>query len=227
MNAFIIEHDNREVSGLDIEISKDFCKYIGVKPEFNYKAKNILELFKMLGSGEIDIAVGDLSRSFERMKYVYFSRSYAVLYQALVMDNDELKRLDIETNPFKYLAQNDVRIGVESETAYAEFAQLDFPKATIVKYPPDSDCSSDLINHKIIAGFGDSNEFVIVARKYPEIAIQFSIYILVDLKISKGIAVSPSNPNLVTLINSYLEMHDVDYDLEDLIEKYPDVYKCE
>lgn len=224
---FIIENPKGEFSGLDIEISKDFCNNIGVKPEFNYKAQNIIELFKMLASGEIDIAVGDLSRSFERMKYVYFSKSYAVFYHTIIMNNDDLKRLGIEKNPFKYLSENDVKIGVESETAYVEFAQLDFPKATLVKYPPDGDGFGDLQKHKILVGFGDSNEFAAVARKFPEIALHFTMYILADLKVSKGIAVSPINPNLLSLINSYLEMHDVNYELEDLIEKYPDVYKCE
>ena len=196
-------------------------------PGANLLGEERLELFDLLSSGEADVAVGDLSRSFQRMKYVYFSSSYATLYQSVIMNNDDLKNWNVEKNPYKYLEQNEVKIGVESETAYAEFAQLDFPKATILKYAAESDDWNDLPNHKIAAIFGDSNEMATIARKYPEIALKYSIYVFYDLKITKGIAISPKNPNLVMIINSYLEMHDVIYTLEDMIHNYPDVYKCE
>jgi len=222
----IKDTEGKIIDGLDIEISTSLARHLGVKAVFDNNIANQTELFKKLHTGEIDIAVGELSHTFDRSKYVYFSNTYARLRQSLIVCKKEAIELNIRENPYKYMCKNAFKIGVH-ESAYAEFADTLFPKAQIYEYPTLKEALNALTNHEILAVLGDENEITLLSRKHPEIALTATAYVLKYQNDNIAIGISPKNPNLFDYINLYLESHDFCFNVDDLIEKYPEAYKCE
>ncbi len=218
---------NGKLYGLDIEIAKKIGERLGVSVEFDRTATSVYDLMKLLSTNKIDIAMGKLSRTFERMKYIYFSNAYAQLNQALIMNKSEIMRLKIEKNPYNYLKDHREKIGALSGTAYVEFIRSFFPKAVIIEYQDWNDVLEALQRGEIIAALYDNNEVVRLARQKPEIALTATIYVLTNKKDTIGIGIAPNSPQLLNWINMFLEINDLKLDLNKLIEKYPEVYKCD
>jgi len=223
---FIMTDANGNLSGLDIEISKKIGARLGVKVEYVRKAKNINELTQQLINGEIDIAIGKLSRTFDRLKYINFSQAYAELNQALIINKFELTKLKIEDNPYNFLKNNKTIIGVLANTAYSEFGNTFFPKAIIVEFDNWEDMLNALKQKKIFAILYDNNEVVRLARLNPEIALTATIYVLTNKKDTIGIAVAPQNDKLLNWINLFLEVNEYNYNVNKLIEDFPEIYTC-
>ena len=224
---FVIKDtEGRIIGGLDIEITNSLARNLGVKAVFDNNIATQAELLKKLHNGEIDIAVGELSHTFNRSKYVYFSNTYARLRQSLIVCKKEAIELNIRENPYKYMCENTFKIGVH-EDAYAEFAENLFSKAEIYEYPTLQEALNALGNHEILAVLCDENEIALLARKHPEIALTATAYVLKYQNDNIAIGISPKNPNLYDYINLYLESHDFYFNIDDLIEKYPEAYKCE
>lgn len=223
---FVIKDaDNKITGGLDIEIAELFARHLGVKPEITYiKSRN--ELFRKLYNGDIDIAAGELSHTFDRGKYVYFSNTYVQLQQTLTLNKKEIVRLGIRNHPYKYIKENHCKIGVQADSAYVEYAQSLFPDADVYEYNTLQDALDALNRNEISAMLNDNNEIVLLARTHAEIALTNTVYVLKNKKDNISIAVSPKCPNLCDSINLYLESDDLYFDVNDLIEKFPNAYKC-
>ena len=223
---FIIRNDEGEITGgLDIEITGSLAKHLGVRAAF-YNIATQTEIFKKLHNGELDIAVGELSHTFDRAKYVYFSNTYARLRQSLIICKKEAIELNIRENPYKYMCENTFKIGIH-EDSYAEFAENLFQKAEVYEYPTLQKALNALSDHEILAVLGDENEITLLARKHPEIALTATVYVLKYQNDNIAVGISPEAPSLLNYINLYLESHDFYFNVDDLMEKYPEAYKCE
>lgn len=225
---FIIkDSEGKIIGGLDIEISDSLARDLGVRAVFDSNIKTRTELFEKLNTGKIDIAVGELSHTFDRSKYAYFSNTYARLHQSLILNKKEIIKLNIRNNPYKYIRENTCNIGVHADSSYVEFAQNLFPKADVYEYDSLQDALEALNNHEIFAILDDDNEIMLLARKHPEIVLSFTVYELKYQNDNISIAISPKSPNLCDCINLYLENHDFYFDVDSLIDKYPEAYNCE
>jgi len=225
---FIIKDSEGKITGgLDIEITDSLAKLLGVEAVFDSNIKTRAELLKKLNTGEIDIAVGELSHTFDRSKYVYFSNTYVRLRQSLILNKKELIKLNIRDNPYKYICENTCNIGVHADSSYVEFAQSLFPKADVYEYDSLQDALDALNNHEIFAILDDDNEIMLLARKHPEIVLSFTVYELKYQNDNIAMAISPKSPNLCDCINLYLENHDFYFDVDSLMDKYPEAYNYE
>lgn len=223
---FIIKDNEGKITGgLDIEITDSLAKHLGVRAVF-YNIETPTEIFKKLHNGELDIAVGELSHTFDRAKYVYFSNTYARLRQSLIICKKEAIELNIRENSYKYMCENTFKIGIH-EDSYAEFAENLFQKAEVYEYPTLQKALTALSTHEILAVLGDENEITLLARKHPEIALTSTVYVLKYQNDNIAVGISPEAPNLLDYINLYLESHDFYFNVADLMEKYPEAYKCE
>jgi polar amino acid transport system substrate-binding protein len=213
--------------GLDIEIVTGLARHLGVKPQFDLASAGYGDLFRRLHKGEFDLAVGGLSHTFDRGQYVYFSRTYVRLNQCLIMSRTELSRRHIEDNPFDYVRKTPCAIGVMAGSSYVEFARDHFPQATLREYGAWREVFAGLKRGEVLAALDDNNVVALIARKHPEIALDVMVYILTNIRDNIGIAVSPDNPNLLDCVNLYLETHDLNLDINALMKRYPDVYRCD
>jgi len=180
-----------------------------------------------LHNGELDIALGGLSHTFDRVKYVYFSDTYVHLQQALILNRREAARLHIEDNPYRYLQAHPAAIGVLTDSSYVEFARILFPQAEVREYGAWQDALLALSRREVQAVLDDNNTVALLARKHPEIALDVTVYILKNMRDNVAIALSPVNPNLRDCLNLYLESHELYLDLNALMARYPEVYRCE
>lgn len=225
---FIIrDSEGKIIGGLDIEITDSLAKHLGVEAVFDSNIKNHTELLKKLNAGEIDIAVGELSHTFDGSKYIYFSNTYVRLHQSLILNKKEIIRLNIRDNPYKYICENTCNIGVHADSSYVEFAQNLFPKANVYEYDSLQEALEALNKHEIFAILDDDNEIMLLARNHPEIVLSFTVYELKYQNDNISIAISPKSPNLCDCINLYLENHDYYFDVDSLMDKYPEAYNCE
>jgi len=142
----------------------------------------------------------------------------------LIVDKKEAIALNIRDNPYKYICENACKIGVHDDS-YVEYAENLFPKAEIYEYSNLQEDLNALKNHEILAILADDNEIMLLARKNPEIVLDATVYELKYQNDNIAIVISPKRPNLCDYINLYLESHDYFFDVNSLIDKYPEAYK--
>ena len=131
---FFVKDKHGKLYGIDVKIASELAAYLGVKVEFNRKARTFDEIVNMVARGDADIAVSYLSRTIERGKKVSFSMPYIILHPTLLVNRLKLLRLEPGENPGKYLHSPDALIGVERGSSYVAFARDMFPEARVVQY---------------------------------------------------------------------------------------------
>ena len=80
-----------ELVGFDIEVAKELCARVGLKPRFIEVEWD--RIFKCLETGVCDIAANGIEVTSERAGSLYFSQPYAYSKTALIVrkDNDKIK----------------------------------------------------------------------------------------------------------------------------------------
>jgi len=219
--------DGKIVGGLDVELVSGLARHLGVRAEFDLTCVHYADLFRKLHKGEIDVAVGGLSHTFARAQYVHFSGTYVRLNQSLIMRRSELARRHIEENPFAYLETATNAVGVLAGSSFYEYARHHFSNAIVRECSDWQEALQALGRDEVLAVLDDNNTVALLARKHPEIALDVTVYILKNMRDNIAVAISPVNPHLESCINLYLELHDLDLDLNDLMQRYPAVYRCE
>ncbi len=84
----------RELTGYDVDVAKEICKRLGVRPRFVEVEWELV--FNCLETRECDIVMSGVSLSDDRLERFYFSHPYAYSKMAVIvrMDNDEIKSFE-------------------------------------------------------------------------------------------------------------------------------------
>lgn len=225
MPPFFMVDGKGNLYGVDISIGKDIANLLNVDVEFDRRATTYQQLFEEVASGEVDMVASKFSRTFERSKYIKFSRPYVVFRKALILNKVEATKYQIEDYPMDYLRTASFKIGVMAKTSYVEFAKELFKNATIVEYEDWEHIVDAVLKGEILAGLHDEDEAVRLVRQKPDTAVYTSIFILKDQKDCIAIGVPYQSTQFLDWINEYLETYDVNKDVQDLIKEYPECYK--
>lgn len=155
------------VVGLDADLAAAVAKLLGVELElcpFN----QFDALFEQLGRGEVDMALGGLSRTAARASALAFSLPYLTSGQEVFA---------LEERRFATLAeinQPAVRIGVRDGATGQSFAVRDLSRAHLCSYPSVAELFVGLARHEIDVAIADGpvgRDFAL-RRKLPLISVE-------------------------------------------------------
>lgn len=226
MPPFFMTDDEGELYGVDIELARSIAEEFGVDIEFNREAKSYQELFEKVVIAEVDVVIAKFSKTFNRAKQINYTEPYVTFRWALMVNSEYATSKNITEYPMTYLKKADgIKVGVKEATSYVEFAKGLFPLADVVQFETWQGAIKALREGQVNAAMYDENEVIKSLYKDPDIALFSSIYILKDKKDFISMAVPRESEQLLFWLNYYIDNYSIDYSVDDLLNKYPDIYK--
>jgi len=130
---YFMKDKNGKYFGLDIELAELIGKEMGVVVELDDSSKTFDDVVEKVSARTSDIAICKLSTSLERAKKVLFTKPYAQVKHAILMNRVKNYKLDFE-NPKRILAAMNkpgVTLGVTDGSIHEQIAREEFNKAKI------------------------------------------------------------------------------------------------
>lgn len=206
--------------GLDVDLANDIAKKLGVRVEFNRKARTFDEIVELVFTKEADVAISYLSKTLERAKKVIFTDAYVTLYQTLVVNRLKAAQRKWGNNPMKFLNDKTITISTLKESSYITFAKELFPLATIVPYDNIELAFDDAKNGKVQAAFFDNIFTKGWHNSHPDAALYVQTIICRDKEDPIAMAVHWEDIHLYEWLNQYLRAVIKDGTVDKLINKY-------
>ncbi len=225
MPPFFMTDEEGKLDGLDIELARKIADYLEIEVEFNREAESYQQLFEMVVGGEVDVVISKFSKTFKRARVIRYTEPYVTFRRALMLNSSFAIKNKIKDYPMTYLRTAHIKVGVKANTSYVEFSRELFTNAEIVQLDTWEEVISALKKGEVVAAMYDENEVLKLLHKNSDIAVFASVYILKDQKDYIAMAVPYESTQLLSWLNFFLENFQINYTVNDLITKYPEIYK--
>lgn len=199
--------ENNELAGYDIEIAKNFAERLDVEVEFDRKSKSYNDLVRRAGTNEVDLAIGALSTTYVRMKNAH-PYHYMDFRHALLVNRKKLANLQGNTpiNKFaKVVMDSNLKIGFIAESAYATYAEDNFPNTIKFSFEDWSQAKIALFNNEVDAIYRDASEIKKIVYKEPSLSLEYVPVLFENLIDQVSIFVSTeANIEMGSILDYYL-----------------------
>jgi len=197
-----IQDKSGQLSGYEIDVTKNIAQDLGVKPEFIvYKWENIIEALR---KGEIDIIAGGMAITPARALKISFSQSYAHSGLSLATNT----KLTHHISDVDQLNHTDITFAVVSGTVSNDLVKRMFDKATITTFSTPDKAAQALVDGKAHAYVSDSPQPEFLALRNPE---------KVDVPLSKplvsyeaGFGVNKGEQEWLNFLNAWITARTAD-----------------
>jgi len=203
---FFYNNDKGILSGSDVDIAADMAAQLGVKVEYIRTAGSFDQVINQVAAGKVDIAISKLSATLPRAEKVLFSDPYLKLHQGILLNRLAMARLgSTSLDPFQRLSQAKVKLGVIAGTSYVGYANLLFAKARIIPYATPQESMDAAIKGEVAAIYYDELQLKQLLANNPDSSIDLQLHIMKDRDDLIAIAIPPSNVQLLSWVNLYLQ----------------------
>lgn len=193
-----------ELRGIDVDLARGLARELNVPVRFLRKANTFNETVEQVRRGEADLAIGKLSRTLERARYVRFSDPYFITRHALALNRSAFARFAGGRDMATVIRQYDGSLGVIQDSSFADMARRNFPAARIVPYPGWAELVAAVIKGEVIAAYRDEFEMKRLLRQDPSVALQLRVVSLTDTQESLSVVLPHDTSQLLELVNFYL-----------------------
>ena len=219
--------EQNKLKGYDVDIVQKFAKDLNLKIIFDRSSKSFNDLVKRAGANEIDIAIGKLGTTYERMKDAH-PHEYMNFRHSLLMNRKTLASIqgDIPNDSLaKILLNSKFKLGFIANSAYDTYANVYFPNVTKKGYASWDEATKALLSNDIDAIYRDSTEIKMIVYQTPSLSLKFVPILFEDLLDQKSIYVSTqTNSEMGSLLDYFLSKEiGIKTDTQ-VIEVYPDFY---
>jgi polar amino acid transport system substrate-binding protein len=221
---FFMTNKKGELYGLDVRIGKDIAKELGVKIEFNRKAKTFDEVIDLVVRKEADVALSQISKTLKRSEKVLFTNPYIVLRKGLLINRLKMAQTKEDEDPIEFMIHLKGDIGVIAASSYVYFARSMFPGATIREFKTGKDIITALKKGTILAAFRDEVEIKKIIRADPGISLKVKTVVFKDTKDPIAMAVSWDNTHLLYWLNQYLGTRNFNLDADKILREYSEIF---
>ncbi len=208
LTAFDLPGFHRRVGdgfrGPEIELAGALAKALGVRPQFDSDAPSFDAVVDRVAQGLDDIGISKLSQSYARLKGVRFSHPYLSLHHALLFDRAAVGRLAKGEPTDEALREFNGRLGVVRHSAYVEFAERNFPRATLNQEAEHDGDMQALADGKVDAIYRDEFEVKRLLRLKPALNVRFGAAVVTDETDLISIAICRSCSRLQGFIDYHL-----------------------
>ena len=217
---FFFLNKHQELTGLDIDLATEIARRLGVRVRFVREAKTFDEIVAMVADRRADIAVAYLSDTLDRAQLVRFTRTYAQVKPAVLLNRSLAGLSRRGPNLRKLLNHPAAKIGVTQGSSAEGFAAADYPRAKIISYEKWTDITRDIAAEKLLAGVSDEIDAKSWQTTNPEGAIAIETMVREGPPDTMGIAVHRADRHLLYWLNHFLAIKDRDGTLASLRRKY-------
>jgi len=206
--------------GFDIQLINAFSKSLRIPLRIVRTAKTYDELIAQVAGGDADIAISNLSRSTQRALYVRFTRPYMRQNPTLLVNRARNIRYAKDCPNARQVARllaTEGAVAVQRGTFYEELARQLAPDTE----PTAFDDFADLAAGVRAGSLSISLQGEILARTYlndnPAARIYVRLCEIAEWEDQIAIAVRPDAPELVDLLDIFLENRKVSVDAETVV----------
>jgi len=217
---FFMRDPEGKLDGLDVSLARDIAGNLGVEVRFLRDAATYDGLVDQVARGEADVAISLLSRTLRRALRVSFTRPYAELHQALLINRLRTARLRPQSEPAAALDQPGIRIGTIAGSAYMGFAVEGFPRAEVVGYPSWQQAVDDLLAGNLHAVLYDEIEVLSWQQANRSMSLYVKTVVLRKRKDHIAMAVNWRDTHWLGWLNLYLDTIRETGALERLTRRY-------
>ena len=219
--------DQNKLTGYDVDIVEKFADELNLKVIYDRSSKSFNDLVRRAGANEIDMAIGKLGTTYERMKdahpheYMNFRHSLLMNRKSLALIQGSIPNEALA----KTLLNSKFKIGFINNSAYDTYANSLFPNATKKGYESWGEAKKALLANDIDAVYRDSTEIKMIVYQTPSLSLKFVPILFDDLLDQKSIFVSTQvNTELGSVLDYFLSKEIKVVKGTDIIEKYKTYY---
>ncbi|HJV03537.1 MAG TPA: transporter substrate-binding domain-containing protein [Burkholderiaceae bacterium] len=195
------------LEGIDAEIANGVAQVLGVRLKVLRQAGSFNEVVECVARGEVDMAVGKLSRTLARARYVRFSDPYSTSRHAVLLNRVAFARLARGREFGDVIRHFEGTLGVIQGSSFADQAPRSFPRARLVAYRRWEELLEALTRGEVIAAYRDESEMQRLFQQSPALSLSLRVVAFTDTQDSLSVALPYQSQQLLALVNLYLAQH--------------------
>ena len=219
-HPFVIDDGKGNLSGLNIDLLEGFAENLDITLSYNNSAKSFDELIELVARGQADIATCGVSRTIHRSLYVNFTNPYFELHQGLLINRLKLSKQADGHSWHEIIKGLRGQLGVLSGSSYARFARKHLQGMELVFFPHLQEIHEAVTSGSITAAYLDEFNIKQLIRNRPDQVLLCQTVIFKDLPDRLAIPVSRQNPQLLKLLNIYIDNHPIDLTIDQILDRY-------
>ena len=192
------------LAGIDAEIARGVAQALGVRLKVVRQAGSFNEVIDSVVRGEVDMAVGKLSRTLTRAKSVRFSEPYSMSRHALLLNRVTFAAFARSRDFSEVVRHFDGTLGVIQDSSFADQATRNFPRARLVTYKRWDDLLAALTRGEVTAAYRDEFEMQRLFQQDPALSLSLRVVAFTDTQDSLSVALPYQSQQLLALVNLYL-----------------------
>lgn len=196
---------DQRLTGSDVRMAEQLAEELRVPLRVDRSSRTFNEVVGYVARGEADLGISKLSHTLSRALSVHFSNPYLSLNHALLLNRIELARLIRKQSLATVIRNFTGSLGVIADSAFADFAPRNFPKARIVTYPNWQAVIGAVRHGEITGAYRDEFEVRRALQSDPGLVLTLRTVVLKDLVDAIAIAVGVRNPTLLAFVNKFID----------------------
>jgi ABC-type amino acid transport substrate-binding protein len=217
---FYMASKEGRLTGFDVDMAYDIASRLGVRVEFNCKARTFDEVIDIVARREADLGISQLSVTLKRARSVHFTVPYLIVKNYLIVNRAYSG--DLRGRSAAELAnRKGIKILAERGSAHIDFSTRAFPLAVTVPFTGKEQAIQSVVKKEVFALYHDEIFVKSLFRKSPELYLHLNSIPVEDGRDRFAIAVHWQDIHLLAWLDLYMKTVRPETTVDDILLKYP------
>ena len=205
------------LKGLDVDIATGLARVLQVPVRFVRQASSFNGVVEQVARREVDLAACKMSRTLARARQVRFSEPYFISRHALLLNRVVFARQARGRELAQVVRQFDGSLGVIRDSAFADLAAQNFPRARLVHYDSWEAVLTALERGEVVAAYRDELEMRRLFQRDPSLSLNLRLVALTDTEDAQALVLPPDAEQFLALVNLYLQQQRLRFSIEQVL----------
>ncbi len=205
------------LKGLDVDIAEGLARVLQVPVRFVRQAASFNGVVEQVARREVDLAACKMSRTLARARQVRFSEPYFISRHALLLNRVVFARQARGRELAQVVRQFDGSLGVIRDSAFADLAAQNFPRARLVHYDSWEAVLAALERGEVVAAYRDELEMRRLFQRDPSLSLNLRLVALTDTEDAQALVLPPDAEQFLALVNLYLLQQRLRFSIEQVL----------
>lgn len=205
------------LKGLDVDIAAGLARVLQVPVRFVRQAASFNGVVEQVARREVDLAACKMSRTLARARQVRFSDPYFISRHALLLNRVVFARQARGRELAQVVRQFDGSLGVIRDSAFADLAAQNFPRARLVHYDSWEAVLTALEQGEVVAAYRDELEMRRLFQRDPSLSLNLRLVALTDTEDAQALVLPPDAEQFLALVNLYLLQQRLRFSIEQVL----------
>ena len=225
---FYFNESNGELAGYDVQIIKNFAKFLDIDVQFDRDSTSFNDLVRRSGANDFDMAIGKLGTTYARMsdahphEYMNFRHSILAKRKSIANLQGNIPDSDFA----RVLLNSNIKLGFIGRSAYDTYANSLFPNAEKIGYKDWDKCKEALFAGEVDGIYRDATEVKKIVYQEPSLSLDYVPVLFDDIVDQKSIYLSTeADTDMASILNYFLSKQVTIKDDSEIIAEFPEFYK--